>query len=70
MLVNCHLNGVSCMFPLNGQLNSVTQKVFGRHYGPKEEFNGLNMKVGLSTSRHNLIPQGGLRAPPPAAPRH
>jgi len=46
------------MFLLKGQLNSVTLKVFGRHYGLKEEFNGLNMSVGLSTSRHNFIPQG------------
>ena len=63
MLVNCHLNGVSCMFLLKGQLHSVTQHVFGRQYGPKEEFNGLNMSVGLSTSRHNLIPQGGQLIP-------
>jgi hypothetical protein len=59
MLVNCHFTGISCMFLLKGQLNSVTQKVFGRQYVPKEEFNGLNMSVGLSTSRHHLIPQGG-----------
>ena len=58
MLVNRHLNGVSCRFLLKGQLNSVTQKVFGRQCGPKEEFNRLNLSVGLSTSRHNLIPQG------------
>jgi hypothetical protein len=45
------------MFLLKGQLNSVTQKVFKRQYRPKEEFNGLNMSVELSTSRHNLIPR-------------
>jgi hypothetical protein len=43
LLVNRHLNGVSCMFLLKGQLHSVTQKVFGRQYGPKEELNGLNL---------------------------
>ena len=59
MLVYCHLNGVSCKFLLKEQLNSVTQKVFGRQYVPKEEFNGLNLSVGLSTSRHNLISNGG-----------
>ena len=58
MLVHCHLNGMSCLFLLKGQLHSVTLKVFGRHYGLKEEFNGLNMSVRLSTSRHNFIPQG------------
>ena|SRR5947209_15607753 len=30
MLVNCHLNDVSCMSLLKGQLHSVTQQVFGR----------------------------------------
>jgi hypothetical protein len=57
MLVNRHLNGMSCMFLSKGQLHSVTQKVFGRQCGPKEEFNRLNLSVGLSTSRHNLIPR-------------
>src|SRR5437763_1483938 len=56
-----------------------------RHYGLKEEFNGLNMSVGLSTSRHNFIPHGRTtsfrvytnisnsrfesRAPPAPAPK-
>src|SRR5213592_3661713 len=85
MLVHCHLNGMSCLFLLKGQLHSVTLKVFGRHYGLKEEFNGLNMSVGLSTSRHNFIPHGRTtsfrvytnisnsrfesRAPPAPAPK-
>jgi hypothetical protein len=57
MLVHYHLNGVSCKFLLKRQRIFGTQKVFGRQYGPKEEFNGLKMSVGLSTSRHNFIPQ-------------
>ncbi len=57
MLVPCHLNGVSCMVLLKGQLHSVTQKGFGRHYGHKEESHGLKRSVGLSPSRQNFIPQ-------------
>jgi hypothetical protein len=41
-----------------GQLNSMIQSVFTRRHGLNAEFNGLNMSVGLSTLRHNLIPQG------------
>ena len=57
MLVICHLNGVSYVVLFKGQLNSVTQKVFGRHYEHKEEFNGFGLSVRLSTLRDNLIPR-------------
>jgi len=56
MLFDC-LNSVRSMLLSKGQLHSITQKVFRWQYKTKEEFNGLNMSVELSTSRHNFIPR-------------
>ena len=43
----------------NGQLHSITLKVFGRQCRSKAEFNGLRLSAKLSTLRHNFIPNSG-----------
>ncbi len=41
---------------MQGQLNSITRRVFRRRRSDNAEFKTLNLSVRLSTSRHNLIP--------------